>query len=157
MTHPPMGGPAPDAAAGPTSDPRSADQPSEAELRAYLDQLRDADAGALVAEAYNLLADGAQVKLGRNDARTLIDAMAAITQVAAPTLPAELAQQMQQGVQQLQLAQVQAEAQAKPGGQEGGDAGAATDEGTAQEASAQRMTDRLWVPGRDPGPGPRPR
>ena len=88
------------------SDPLSAQQPTEEELRAYLEQLREADPAGLVAESYNLLAAGAQVKLGRPDARMLIDAMAALVQVTGQRLPPELANQMAQGVQQLQLAQV---------------------------------------------------
>lgn len=143
-------------------------QPSPEELRAYLEQLRDADAAGLVAEAYNLLAAGAQVKLGRSDARTLIDAMAALTQVTSSALPQELAQQMTQGVQQLQLAQVEAERQAAAESQQQATAapeaaaGQPTDTPRAPGASAkpqaaqpeQRMTDRLWIPGRDAGPPP---
>ena len=152
----------------PMSDPsQMAAQPSEEEMRAYLGQLREADAAGLIAEAFNLLATGAQVKLGRPDARALIDSLAAMVQAAAAALPAQLVEQMNAGVGQLQLAQVQAERDAAA-------AQASTDDASPAEAGAddaagaapgpttsspgagpganQRMTDRLWVPGRDPRP-----
>ena len=148
------------------SDPtQMAGQPSEAEMRAYLEQLREADAAGLVAEAFNLLATGAQVKLGRPDARALIDSLAGMVQGAGATLPPQIVEQMTGGIKQLQLAQVQAErdmAAAAGGGDEAGDGQAAqgdagapstpTMSGPGQSAADKRMTDRLWVPGRDPRP-----
>jgi len=149
---------------GAMSDTMMGGQPSPEEMRAYLEQLREADAAGLVAEAYNLLAAGAQVKLGRSDARTLIDAMSALTQVASPALPQELAQQMTQGVQQLQLAQVEAERQVAAETQQQATASEETGAQTGTQAAPtappqqaqQRMTDRLWIPGRDAGPPPPP-
>lgn len=145
------------------SDPRQmAGQPSQEEMRAYLEQLREADAAGLIAEAFNLLATGAQVKLGRSDARALIDALSALVEAAGEAMPAQLSEQMRQGVAQLQLAQVEAEkeAQAAPGPASGDDdADAGGDESQPPASSGppgggagQRMTDRLWVPGRDPRP-----
>lgn len=142
-------------------------QPSQEEMRAYLEQLRAADPVGLLAEAFNLLATGAQVKLGRPDARVLIDAMAGMVQAAAPSMPAEIAKQMNDGVGQLQLAQVQAERDAtgedgaeagegdvaeESGSAPSGPGGAGPAAGPAGGAGGQRMTDRLWVPGRDPKP-----
>ena len=144
-------------------------QPSEAEMRAYLEQLREADAAGLVAEAFNLLATGAQVKLGRPDARALIDSLAGMVQGAGAALPPQIVEQMTAGIKQLQLAQVQAEkdmAAQQPAAEEGegaGDGGAGDQSGAApasgptmsspgQSAADKRMTDRLWVPGRDPRP-----
>ena len=140
-------------------------QPSQEEMRAYLEQLRAADPVGLLAEAFNLLATGAQVKLGRPDARVLIDAMAGMVQAAAPSMPAEIAQQMNDGIGQLQLAQVQAEKEAAGSGDDaqsetesaaaGSPQPGAADPGSAPQpggAAGQRMTDRLWVPGRDPKP-----
>lgn len=156
------------------SDPtQMAGQPSPEEMRAYLEQLREADAAGLVAEAFNLLATGAQVKLGRPDARALIDGLAGLVQAAQGALPQQLVAQMQQGIAQLQTAQVQAERDeaAAAGGDGGtpeaeqapdpaaaaGAAGAAggsprMSEPGGQTAEQKRMTDRLWVPGRDPKP-----
>ncbi len=151
----------------PMTDPYAGQpaQPSPEELRAYLEQLRGADAAGLLAEAYNLLAAGAQVKLGRPDARTLIDAMAALVDATAGALPADLAEQMRAGVGQLQLAQVQAErdtaAAAEPATAGASDQSAAGAPAGAPPpprpaaAGERRMTDRLWIPGRDPGPPPR--
>ncbi|MDQ3709299.1 MAG: hypothetical protein M3387_08390 [Actinomycetota bacterium] len=150
------------------TDPTLPGQPSPEEMQAYLEQLRDADAVALAAEAYNMLAAGAQVKLGRPDARILIDAMGGMAEGAGARLPAELATQMRQGVAQLQVAQVQAERE--EAGASGGTpaqqpVGTQADRATpsspgapplgSQEGAAnQRMTDRLWIPGRDPGRPP---
>lgn len=156
MTHPKMSG---------MSDPtQMAGQPSPEEMRAYLEQLRESDPAGLIAEAFNLLATGAQVKLGRPDARALIDGIAGMVAGAGGALPPELAEQMNAGVAQLQMAQVQAErdeATAQPAGDaDGGPASGAAPAAPAgeprlsspgQEAD-QRMTDRLWVPGRDPKP-----
>ena len=151
------------------SDPRQMTaQPSPEEMRAYLAQLREADAAGLVAEAFNLLATGAQVKLGRPDARVLIDALAAMVDASGPGMAPQLTEQMHQGVAQLQLAQVEAErevAAAEQGdadgeeadsaaevGGEDADAGTPPTGGPAGPGANQRMTDRLWIPGRDPRP-----
>ncbi|MBA2528754.1 MAG: hypothetical protein H0V19_02120 [Euzebyales bacterium] len=153
------------------SDPTAmpGQEPSPEELRAYLEQLRGAEAAGLLAEAYNLLAAGAQVKLGRSDARPLIDAMAGIAAAVGDRVPAELAAQMRDGVAQLQTAQVQAERQTAAEGEGTGDASAREPDavpppggparpetgvaGAQRQGSGQRMTDRLWIPGR-PGPPP---
>lgn len=159
------------------TDPTQAQgQPSPEEMRAYLEQLRESDPVGLMAEAFNLLATGAQVKLGRPDARLLIDAMAGMVHAAGARVPGEVSQQMNQGIAQLQMAQVEAEKEAAggggesdaegAGGEDGGDAGAPGDAsggaggpgGPAAPGSSaqQKMTDRLWVPGRDPNPGAGP-
>ena len=145
-------------------------QPSQEEMRAYLEQLRQADPAGLIAESFNLLATGAQVKLGRSDARVLIDALGAIVQAAQPSLPAELTEQMSQGVAQLKMAQVQAErdlASQEAAGEQPASDGQAQAEGASGADAAEprtsspqpggtaadkRMTDRLWVPGRGPRP-----
>jgi hypothetical protein len=149
------------------ADPRGG-QPSEEELRGYLQQLREADPGEVVAQAYTMLGTGAEVKLGRPDARTLIDAMAALTEAVAGRVPAELTKQMRDGVSRTQLAQVQTEGQqgqAQPGA--GAQPAAGGQRPQAQpprpsgvpggqqgqpQAPGGRMTDRLWVPGRDRPP-----
>lgn len=147
------------------SDPRQPQQgqPSEEELRAYLEQLREADSTEVVAQAYTMLGTGAEVKLGRSDARVLIDAMAAIVEATQASLEPDLVERMRNGVAQLQSAQVQAERQAAggpPADQEGeppqtaapqpppdapgqGQPGA-PEPGGAKESPA----DRLWIPGR---------
>ncbi|HVL99284.1 MAG TPA: hypothetical protein VM324_08335 [Egibacteraceae bacterium] len=149
------------------SDPRSqrADQPTEQELQAYLEQLRAADAAEIVAQAYTMLGTGAEVKLGRSDARVLIDAMGALAESAAGALDGDLVERMRNGVVQLQTAQVQAERRSGAGAPAGG--GAATPPPAAagapaqgpqpqgpqpqgKEPGGQSMTERLWIPGREP-------
>jgi len=131
------------------ADPTMTGEPSQEELRAYLEQLRDAPAAEIVVQAYTLLGSTAETKLGRSDARTVIDAMAGMVEGAARTIPADLAGQMRQGVAQLQTAQVQLERQAKADEPAGAPSPAAGPQPTEEQ---QRMTDRLWIPGRDPKP-----
>jgi len=141
------------------ADPTMTGEPSQEELRAYLEQLRDAPAAEIVVQAYTLLGSTAETKLGRSDARTVIDAMAGMVEGAARTIPADLAGQMRQGVAQLQTAQVQLERQAKADEPAGAPTPAAATAAPPSPAAGpqpteeqQRMTDRLWIPGRDPKP-----
>lgn len=141
---------------------------SQEELKAYMERLREADPREILAQAFTMLGTGAEVKLGRPDARLLIDAMAALTQVVGGRVSDDLARGMHNGVAQLQMAQVQMEGQAghpEGGGDEGQSAERAEEAEPSQpgtpprqgsEAQQESMTDRLWIPGRDPGP-PRPR
>ncbi len=145
-------------------------QPTEEEIRAYLTQIREADPAAIIVQAYRLLGEGAELKLGRSDARVLIDAMAAVVESTSGRLDGQLTQQMREGVAQLQMAQVQAEAQQGSGSEEQGAEGAAgagtqpagaeaagsqgpagpQQAGGQQSGSGPSVTDRLWIPGRDP-------
>lgn len=161
------------------SEQTQASQPTEEELRAYLEELRSAEITDIVVQAYRLLGTGAEVKLGRHDARALIDAMAAVVDATDGRVPSDLTSQMREGVRQLQVAQVQAEsageapagASGEAGGEQAGgeQAGAggpesrrpASDTGRAGSGQrgarpgsqqADKMTDRLWIPGREPRP-----
>lgn len=147
-------------------------QPSEEQMRAYIEQLRAADPSEIIAQAFTLLGTGGEVKLGRPDARVLIDAAAALVEATAGRLPAELHEGMRAGVTQLQTAQVQAEREAGAHADASGREEAAGTKGDAAQgqpspppsappSAAPRapqqggqpsdgsMTDRLWVPGRD--------
>jgi hypothetical protein len=137
---------------------------SEEELRAYLEQLREADATEILVQAYTMLGTGAEVKLGRADARVLIDAMGGLVSAVGQRL-GELGTRMQSGVAQLQMAQVEAERQASqqaspPQGDQPGRRPPQADQSPQQAeqpaqqnaGGQQRMTDRLWIPGRDPNP-----
>lgn len=148
----------------PADQPSQGDQPSQEELEAYLEQLRQAEADEVVAQAYTMLGTGAEVKLGRPDARVLIDAMAAMTEAVAAGIEESLATRMRNGVVQLQNAQVQAERQgsggeaakptAPPAAPGASPASAPTDAGAAQPSSSQEQgsaADRLWIPGRGQG------
>lgn len=152
---------------GDVSDPSPSqgDQPTQEEMEAYLAQLRDAEPAELVAQAYTMLGTGAEVKLGRSDARVLIDAMAALTEAVAGGVAEDLTTRMRNGVVQLQTAQVQAEREAggeaaapaapesPPAATPGGSppAGAAEPSGQSPgQSQGEKPTDRLWIPGREP-------
>lgn len=130
-------------------------QPTEEELQAYLAQMREADPAELVAQAFQILAMGAEVKIGRPDARVLIDALVAVVDATKGRVQAQLTTGMTNAVRQLQMAQVQAEREGSSAGEPAaedtaGDArqpGAPSQPG-AQQGDEQRRTDRLWIPGR---------
>jgi hypothetical protein len=146
--------------------------PSEAELEQMLAHMREAPVEQVIVEVVNVLLQAAQVKLGRPDARVLIDGVAALAEVATGRIDAALVGQVAQAVAKLRLAQVEAEggsspapadtapagspaAPADPAAQPPGSAarrpsGAPTAPQTPGEpgdtGAAQRS--RLWVPGR---------
>jgi hypothetical protein len=137
--------------------------PSEAEVRAMLAEMREAPAEQVLAEVANVLLQAAQVKLGRPDARVLIDAVAAVAAAAEGRVQAELTAQVMQAVTQLRLAQVEAERElgiAPPAaptaptatGGAGGPSAASPPPGATPGAApgqaGQRPASRLWVPGR---------
>ncbi|HUG85704.1 MAG TPA: hypothetical protein VMM13_14155, partial [Euzebya sp.] len=100
-------------------------QPTEEEIEAYYAQLREAPVGDLLMQCIGMLAAGAEAKLGRSDARTLIDSMAAMVQLGGGQL-GDAAEQLKGAVAQLQTAQVQMERQMTGQGQaEGQDASSA--------------------------------
>ena len=135
-------------------------EPTEEELRAYLAQLRVADVNEVIAQAFSMLAAAAEVKLGRRDARLLVDATAALRETTAGQVDPRLTQQMDQALQQLRLGQVDAEAQLTKlradghlEGDEPGDLpGVPSEPGAAAPAPAPApeapAASRLWVPGR---------
>jgi hypothetical protein len=153
-----------DPAAG---QPGTGEQPSEEEIRAYLSQLRAAPVDQVIAEVASAILNAAQVKLGRQDGRVLIDVLGAVTEQVRGRLPEELTGQLEDALSQLRMAQVEAEqqvSQAAAQGQhesgdlaaEGGETAAASGEdgAPAGETPPQRPTSgsdpssRLWVPGR---------
>lgn len=153
-------------------------QPSEEEVRAYLGQLRAAPVDQVLAEVLSNLLNAAQVKIGRRDARVLLDASAALVDQVRPVLPTELTSQLDDVLNQLRMAQVQAEpevaAAAARGQAEENDLASAGTTGTTEEPSAPGpassdestptgagpsagsgpgasrgdAASRLWVPGR---------
>jgi hypothetical protein len=146
-----------------------AGMPSEAELEQMLAQMREAPAEQVLVEVVNVLLQAAQVKLGRPDARLLIDAVAAVADAAAGRADAALLGQVGQAVAQLRLAQVEAEGGAggavpdagpasrgsvptggAPGAPSGPTPGAPGAPGapSAGGAPGGAQTSRLWVPGR---------
>jgi hypothetical protein len=139
----------------------SPEQLSEEELRAYFAQLREAPVADMLSQVYTILGSWAEAKLGRQDARPLIDAMSALVQTTGSGLPEDLADRMRKGIGQLQLAQVQAEQQlaaerqataAQPASQPPDDRPTQQPPSSGVDQDDQRLTDRLWIPGRDPRP-----
>ncbi|GGI07474.1 DUF1844 domain-containing protein [Egicoccus halophilus] len=147
-------------------------QPSEEEVRAYLGQLRVAPVEQVVAEVASALLNAAQVKLGRQDGRLLIDLVGGLTEQVRGRLPEDLTSQLDQALEQLRLAQVEAEREVTQAGAQGhveeGDLAApqdgdATDTGgasggqqtppsggasTPPTGGPGSAASRLWVPGR---------
>lgn len=147
--------------------PTGGEQPNEEELRAYLGQLRQADVGEVVAQTFSMIASAAEVKLGRRDARLLIDAAAAIADAVGEEVDQRLTEQMTSVISQLRVAQVDAEkqlAQMRAEGQlpeeEEGDLPPSAGEPAGAESQPAEQTSpppqqqgssaasRLWVPGR---------
>lgn len=142
-------------------------QPSEEEVRAYIAQLRGAGIDQILAEVLSSLLNAAQVKLGRRDARVLLDTTAAMVQQTRSVLPDELTTQVDDVLGQLRMAQVQAEpevaeavaqGQVEPNdlpanggapatGGDGTDQAPAPASSPAQPATGQDTASRLWVPG----------
>lgn len=122
----------------------SATEPSEEQLRAYLESVRRAQPAEIVIQAFSILATAAEVKLGQRDARVLIDGMSGLVEPIGDRLPGEIAQRMRTTVSELQMGQVQAEREQA--------AGSAQEQQAAQQQAGQegpKATDRLWIPGRD--------
>ncbi|MGH8896820.1 MAG: hypothetical protein ACRDZ4_07320 [Egibacteraceae bacterium] len=154
-----------------TTGTHSPEELSEEELRAYFAQLREAPVADMLGQAYAMLGSWAEAKLGRPDARPLIDALNALVQGAGAGLPDDLARRMRDGIAQLQMAQVQAEQQLanerkaqaidqqaapNPASRSPGDPPKTQQPpSSGADEGAQRLTDRLWIPGRDPRPPPR--
>jgi len=129
------------------------DQPSEEEVRAYMEQLRSSPVDQVLAEICSALLSAAQVKLGRPDGRLLIDVVGGVADQMRGRDLEELTTQVDQALTQLRLAQVEAERQ-----QEAGDTTAqappAADapDSSASEAPPSGPSDssagrRLWTPG----------
>jgi hypothetical protein len=83
-----------------------------ADAREYARQLRVFPADQLLRDFLFSLLNAAQVKLGRRDARLLIDVTAVAHEHARPHLPGELTTQVDEALGQLRMAQVSAENQA---------------------------------------------
>jgi hypothetical protein len=91
----------------------SAEEAREAaDARDYARQLRVFPADQVLQDFLFSLLNAAQVKLGRRDARLLIDVAAVAHEHARPHLPGELTRQIDGALGQLRMAQVSAENQA---------------------------------------------
>lgn len=138
---------------------------TEEQAREYVQRLRSAPVEQLVSELLSGLLNAAQVKLGRKDARLLIDLSGLMLEHARRYLSADLAKQVDQALAQLRIGQVRAESAASgtasvepndltetptPPGPAGSSPAqpapaAAPPPGQAGASAASK----LWIPGRD--------
>ncbi len=122
--------------------------PSEAEMEQILAQMREAPAEQVLVEVVNVLLQAAQVKLGRPDARLLIDAVAALAQAASGRADETLLTQVGQAVTQLRLAQVEAEGgEAAPSAPPQDTAPHETPPKASSPGPETPQRSRLWTPG----------
>jgi len=89
---------------------------SAEDAREYVRRMRSLPVDQVIGEVLFSLLNAAQVKLGRRDARLLIDVSTVAHEHARPYLPGELSRQIDQVLGQLRMGQVSAEGHAsKPG------------------------------------------
>ena len=94
-----------------------ADKRSAEDARDYARRLRSLPVDQVLGDVLFSLLHAAQVKLGRRDARLLIDVTAVAHEHARPYLPGELTRQIDQVLGQLRLGQVSAESHTSQQGQ----------------------------------------
>jgi hypothetical protein len=98
-----------------TAEPGGAgqgDKWSAEDARDYARRLRSLPVDQVIGDFLFSLLNAAQVKLGRRDARLLIDVTAVAHEHARPHLPGELTRQIDQLLGQLRMGQVNAESHA---------------------------------------------
>ena len=93
------------------------DEASAGDGREYARKLRSLPVGQVLGDFLFSLLNAAQVKLGRRDARLLIDVTTVAHEHARRYLPGELTQQIDQVLGQLRMGQVTAESHASQQGQ----------------------------------------
>lgn len=103
-----MGGGAPGGAAG-LGGMGGGQQPSEEQVRAAMGQMRATPVDQFVAGGLQELLTAAQVKLGRNDGRLLLDLVAVLNDATRGQVDEQLTTQVDDALSQLRMAQVQAE------------------------------------------------
>ncbi len=133
--------------AGPGSGAEHEGRRSAEDVAEYVQRLRSLPVEQVIGDVVFSLLNAAQVKLGRRDARLLIDLATVAREHARPYLPDELTKQIDQVLGQLRLGQVSAEGHpTRPGKPEENDLDripAPPPAGTAQSPPG-----KLWVPGR---------
>jgi hypothetical protein len=124
------------------------------DAREFVERLRSAPAEEIVAEAFFMLLNAAQIKLGRRDARLLIDLSTVMLEYVGNYVSDSLVKQVEQSLGQLRLGQVSAENEvAKKGQPEPNDlprlpTPPPASSGRDSAAASQSPASRLWVPGR---------
>ena len=89
--------------------PGGGQQPSEEQMRQAMSQMRATPVDQFVAGGLQELLTAAQVKLGRNDGRLLLDLVAVLNEGTRGQVDEQLTQQVDDALSQLRMAQVQAE------------------------------------------------
>ncbi len=102
--------------AGPGGADQGVDRPAE-DAREYARRLRALPADQVLGDFLLSMLNTAQVKLGRRDARLLIDVAAVAHEHVRAYLPGELTRQIDQVLGQLRMGQVNAEGRAGQQGQ----------------------------------------
>jgi hypothetical protein len=122
---------------------------SEQDAREYAQRLRAAPVEELVSELMVTLLSAAQMKLGRRDARLLIDLAGLMADHARPYVSADLAKNVDDSIGQLRFGQVTAEREvAKSPEAEPNDlAVLPTPPAASPPAPPPPATSKLWVPG----------
>ena len=105
-----------DAAGTDGGDEHEPTRPSD-DAREYARQIRALPVDQVIADVVFSLLNAAQMKLGRRDARLLIDVGTVAHEHARPYLPDKLATQIDQVLGQLRLGQVSAEGHASQEGE----------------------------------------
>jgi hypothetical protein len=137
--------------------PAPPSEPSEEDIRKLVEQLRSSQVEQVIANAFSTLLSAAEVKLGRRDARLLIDLCTTMLEYAGEYLSDELGKQVENMLGQLRLGQVSAESQMAAKGDTAPNdlaripkprvPGKRT-EAPAGAGAAESPASRLWVPGR---------
>jgi hypothetical protein len=124
---------------------------SAEDVREYVQQMRSLPAQQVIGDVVFSLLNAAQVKLGRRDARLLIDVSTVVLEHARPYLPGELTKQIDQVLGQLRLGQVSAEGHTSQAGTPEDndlDRVPAPPPAGAAQPPAGPGSSKLWVPGR---------
>jgi len=103
-------------AAGPDGSEHEAERPAE-DPGEYVQRIRSLPVDQVIGDVLFSLLQAAQVKVGRRDARLLIDVTAVAHEHARRYLPGDLTKQIDQVLGQLRMAQVSAEGKAGQPGQ----------------------------------------
>jgi hypothetical protein len=103
--------------AGPGGGTEQEQARSAEDAREYVRRMRSLPVDQVIRDVLFSLLNAAQVKLGRRDARLLIDVSTVALEHARPYLPEELSRQIDQALGQLRMGQVNAEGHASQQGE----------------------------------------
>jgi hypothetical protein len=137
--------------AGPGSGAGHEQARSAEDVSEYVQRMRSLPVEQLIRDVVFSLLNAAQIKLGRLDARLLIDLSTVAHEHARPYLSDELTKQIDQLLGQLRLGQVSAEGHASRRGEpeeKDLDRVPTPPSAGAAQSPAGRASGRLWVPGR---------